>query len=278
MLDPPMSHHASIDPPTYTPNLHGDMALLATATTVHHLLSQVGTLPQAVQGPVVVTPENLNTIYPSQLAVNPSQLIVEPSQTAVEPTWVVLEPSQPIIEPPQAIVKPSQAAVIKPSQVVVEPSQVVVEPSQATVEPPRVIARPPQAVVEPQAAIESSQAIPGYSKVSTETALVDTHPGSTVTPIPSQPPMRVTDTTNSPMPNASYWVRNPIPVPLGKPSRRDSIDGALEVIIDMINDEQEMVVDLRNYISMESDGDESHISSQKTTDGCRELLPPPDAQ
>jgi hypothetical protein len=46
------------------------------------------------------------------------------------------------------------------------------------------------------------------------------------------------------------------------------------MIIDVIDDEQELTVDLREYIDLESDSDESHVSSsQKTADECRELPP-----
>jgi hypothetical protein len=47
------------------------------------------------------------------------------------------------------------------------------------------------------------------------------------------------------------------------------------MVVDMID--EEITVDLRDYISLGSDDDESHVSSsQKTADGCRGLSPPPD--
>jgi hypothetical protein len=50
------------------------------------------------------------------------------------------------------------------------------------------------------------------------------------------------------------------------PSHQDSID----------NDTSELVVDLRDYITMSDSDDDTHISSsQKTSDECRDLLPPP---
>ena len=65
-------------------------------------------------------------------------------------------------------------------------------------------------------------------------------------------------------------------VPSAKLPRRGSIDGAPE-IVEVITDEEEgMTVDLRDYISMESDDDVSHVSSsQKTADERQDLLSPP---
>ena len=46
------------------------------------------------------------------------------------------------------------------------------------------------------------------------------------------------------------------------------------MIVDLIDDE--MTVDIRDYISIASDDDESHVSSsQRTADGLQQLSPPP---
>ena len=225
---------------------HGeDMALLATADGVHQLLSQVAVAPQVVQDPLMVSPVNFNAVEPSQLVISPLRIIAEPSQSIIRPSHAVVEPSHAIVEPSQVVVKPSQV-VIEPPQVVVEPPQVVIEPSQ---------------------------------------------PDSTIIPTPPQPLTKVVNaTSNSLTPKVPYRVQDPATRPSGKPSRRDSIEGAPEIvvdptneqemIVDVINDEQEVTVDLRDYITMDFDDSESHVSSsQKTADASWELtLPPPDSQ
>ena len=52
------------------------------------------------------------------------------------------------------------------------------------------------------------------------------------------------------------------------------------MIVDAINEEEELTVDIRDYISIASDDDESHVSSsQRTADGSQELpRPPPTSQ
>jgi hypothetical protein len=77
------------------------------------------------------------------------------------------------------------------------------------------------------------------------------------------------------------------------PSRQGSIDGAPEIGPDLpattgaslhqdlvADDTSETIVDLSDFISFSSDADEeSHISSsQKTSDGCHDLSPPPSSQ
>lgn len=160
--------------------------------------------------------------------------------------------------------------VASPSQLIVEP-QIAVSSSQShlVASPPQLIVEPPRITVDPpQSAIKHSTA-PG------EVVLIDIQPDSSVTPASSQTLTEVDATLHTPMPKTPYRVRGPKTISSGKPSRRDSIDGAPEMV-DVVDDEQEIVVDLHEYINLESDDGVSHVSSsQKTADQCRELSPPP---
>ena len=265
--------HDSIDPPTGTPNPDEDVALLATTIGVRQSLSQVVVAPRVVQ--------DSDTIEPSQLVMGPFNSVVEPSQTIIEPSQSAVEPSQPVVKSSQSIVEPSQSVVtssqvVASSQVgagppqVVGPSQVVAEPSQVVVEPPRVVVGSSQVAIKP-----SPSSVPESPNVSIGVAPMDTQPDSTVTITPSQPPTKLFNiTSSSATPKVPYRVRDPATKPSGKSSRRGSIEGAPEVIIDLIDDEE--TVDLSDYINMEFGDNESQVSSsQKTADCCRELTPPP---
>ena len=182
------------------------------------------------------------------------------SQAVKAPTPVTTSESPDGVDPFQLAVNLPQH-LIDPSQVAAEPSQFAAESLQPTIEPS-----------EP--APESSQAV-------TEVVSMDTRPDSVVIPIPPQSLAEV--------PTASYRVKNSANVPSGTRSRRGSIEGAPGVVFDLHansemqnsinNDEPEMTIDLRDYISMDGDSEaETHVSSsQKSADGCRELSsPPPD--
>ena len=101
---------------------------------------------------------------------------------------------------------------------------------------------------------------------------------------PSQPLATVADSaTNRPVP---YRARNATTSASAR-SRRDSIDGAPEIMT-FDATEEDMAVILSDYVNLDSnedidddanatndDDDRSHVSSsQKTTDGCPELSPP----
>jgi hypothetical protein len=93
-------------------------------------------------------------------------------------------------------------------------------------------------------------------------------------------------TTTDSVPKVQYRVRNPADEVSRAPSRQGSIDGAPEIGLNihtnaetrqdaMEIDMPELAVDLRDYIGTIDDA-ESHVSSsQKSTDGCQDLLPPP---
>lgn len=205
-------------------------------------------IPHASIDPPADTPNPDGDIIPLFMTANTHQLLPQVPITPQVGSPNTIEPSQLAIDPSQLIVRPSQA-ITKPSQ----------EPSQALVKPPPVTTEPPQSVSEPP---KVSEVIP-----------MDTRPDPAVTP-PSQPLMKVVNaTSNIPVPGVPYRVRNTTTVPSEGRSRRDSIDGAPEMVVDSID--EEITVDLRNYISFESD-DETHVSSsQKSVDECRELSPPP---
>ena len=232
---------ASNDSPPDTSNLDGDAALFAMAIGVHQLLSQIATVPQVIQEPRVVTSEGARDIGLPQLVVNPSQLIIEPPQTD-------LEPPQTVVQPPQTVVQPSQTAV-----------------------------QPPQTIIEhSQSAAKSSASVSEHPKVSTEVVSMNTQPDSAVPPITSQLLTKAANATSSGwMPGVPYRAQNATAMPSGVRSWRGSIDGAPEMVVD----DEETTVDLREYINMESDNDTHVSSSQKTSDECRDLsLPPPGPQ
>jgi hypothetical protein len=182
---------------------------------------------------------------------------------------VTTSESPNVAEPIQLVVNPSQL-VVNPSQLVVNPSQLVVNPSQLFVDSSEVPAEP-------------SRSLPESPQVPTEVAVMQ--PGFGVTSIPPQTTMNIAAV--DPAPKVQYRVRNPATTVPGTPSRRGSIDGAPEMLVDphvsseipshqasVDNDTPEVVVDLSDYIN-DSD-EESHVSSsQKTSDGCQELPPPP---
>lgn len=177
-----------------------------------------------------------------------------------------------VVQEPHVVTSESAHAIDLP-QLVINPSQLTVEPPQMVIEPPQTVVQPPQTVIKhSQSATESSPSVSKHPKV----VPMDTQPDSTVPPLPSQLLTKAVNTTlDGPMPGVLYWVRNMTAMLPGEHSQRGSIDGAPEMVVD----DEEITVDLCEYINMESD-DETHISSsQKTSDKCQELsLPPPGPQ
>lgn len=137
--------------------------------------------------------------------------------------------------------------------------------------------------------IEPSQSLSESSKILqiAETAATQSGPDATISP---QLTTNVADaTTANSVRKVQYRVRNQEIAAPRLPSRRGSIDGAPEMVVDLHansgapshqdsvdDDTPEIIVDLRDYISTMSDSDgESHVSSsQKTADGCRDTLSP----
>lgn len=155
-----------------------------------------------------------------------------------------------------------------PSQLIDRPSQVAVGPSQLTVNPSQSVGEPPS-----QPTIKPAQVVP-----------MDAQPSSTTIPIPHEPHAGTVDS-----PKVPYRVRNPDSAVVGMQLRRDSIEGApgmnldihltSRVMQDAIDSgSPEVTVDLGDYLNMDSSDDETHVSSsQKSVDGCRDLLlPTPD--
>ena len=253
----PLALGGAINPPPSAGALgasDNDMNLLSTVLGVHQLLSQVAAASQAPGVPPVTTSDIPGVVGPSQL-INPSQVAVNPSQLL-----------------PASSQTPADAVVMQPGPVV-------------TPIPPQLTAKIPD-VVEPSQLMNPSQPLPASSQVPAE--VVVTQPGAVVTPVPPQSATNISNVAAAdPGPKAQYRVRNPATTVSGVPSRRGSIDGAPEMDVDLhenpkipshqdsINDEA--VVDLRDYISVLSDtDDETHVSSsQKSSDGYQDLLPPP---
>ena len=164
-----------------------------------------------------------------------------------------------------------------PESNTIELSQITIDPSQLTIEPSQIIAESSQAVIELSGTfLGSLQHAPGYPNDSAEVPPMDTQSDLVV---PSQLPTQVVNVTSTgPPPKARYRVCNPAATPPEKPSSRGSLDEALEMIIDVIEDDK-ITVDLSDYVNPDSDN-ESHVSSsEKSVDGCRELtILPPDLQ
>lgn len=158
--------------------------------------------------------------------------------------------------------------------VIAPESSGVVEPGQSAVIPTQLPANSSEVVINSSQPLDTSKA---------PAEIVTARSGPDVTPIQdSELASNVTNaTTDGSAPKTQYRTRVPAP------SRRDSIDGAPAMDLDLhrnpahpdsVADSEapELVVDLRDYVSMidESD-DESHVSSsQKTLDECRALQPP----
>ena len=172
-----------------------------------------------------------------------------------------------------------QAAATSESHDTVEPILPVANPSQPVINPSQLVVNPSQLFVNPQVVVEPNQS---------PLEAVVVQPGPGVTPIPSKPTTSAADVlvANS-APKVQYRVRNLADTISGVPSRRGSIDGVPEMGIylptnpeetshqDSIeNDESEVVVDLRDYIS-EGELESLVSSSQKSSDEIRDLLPPP---
>ena len=219
-----------------------------------------------VMGTIVPsTYESPGFIQPPNLVADPSQLITATSQTLVEPPRDVVEPPsqpQPFSPPLSSTVashvapQPSPKAAAQPSQIVAQP------PSQAATQPSsQVVALPPSQVanLDPRPAPKRSQAQAEMNA-------------------PSQPPVTPPLPTNikstsGPVPKTLYRVRGPAVLPSRQHSRRSSIDGAPEMVVDVIDQDGEISVDLREFINLDSDDGLSHVSSsQKTLDGVQELL------
>ena len=268
--------------------------------TTHGGSGTVGTIQLAASTPRLTNAPDVAIESHSQVVAQPSQVISRSSQVVAQPSGGVSQPSQVIIEPI------SQVA-IGPSQVITKPRQIAVQP-QAVVQPPPVVTQPPpQAVVQltppvvaqspplvvaqppppavaqppppvvaqppPQVVVQPLPAIlPPQINIQQSPQVAVRSPELAVQP--SQPLTGVNSTPNSQAPRVQYRVR-PTVTDSGRSSRRDSIDGAPEMVVDLVDEEGDVVVDLSEYIMLDSD-DESHVSSsQKTADESFELVARP---
>ena len=254
-------------------------------------LTSTGSLPRQPPIPAsqaAVTPDVLHST-PNPMSDLPIDPPTNTSNTGgdIASFSTTTNPHQPLS---QATVVPGELTTVDPSQLVTEPSQPIVEPSQVTPEPP--------------------QSISKHSEILTDVPM-DTRPDSAAALLPPQP--LINATLDSPVPGVPYRVRNTTTVASEGRSRRNSIDGAPEMVVDVI--EEEISVDLSEFINLDSDDDNnnnnsnnnkddddddeddsddndddgsddnddnddnddrSHISSsQKTADGCQDIPPPP---
>ena len=192
----------------------------------------------------------------------PRPLTSEGSTSAQPPV-----PAPPV---PQTSVNrsPSRAATAEAAQLpplptpepigTIKPSQVLTSPSQLSVSTPQVVTQPYVVVDRPQ---------PVPDPVTSHAAALSMKPRSDLT---------TNATSSATSPKARYRVRNPTTTSSTISSRRDSIIGAPELIVDTADGGQDIIVDLSGLISFEGDDEGSHVSSsQKTADGTRELSPLP---
>ena len=230
-----------------------------------------GSAPGQSLGHVIIQPSGV-VGQPSQVASQPSQVVIHLPQAIVEPPLPVVAqpPPQVVIQPPQAIVQPLPQPVVEPSPAVAQPPpQVVIRPPQAIVQPPpqAVVQSPLQAAVQPPPPVVARP--PSQIGIQSSPQVAIQAPDLLAQSF--QPLTGVCSTPNGQTSKVPYRVR-PTVTGSGRSSRRDSIDGAPEMIVDLVDEEGDMVVDLSEYIVLDSD-DESHVSSsQKTADESFELV------
>lgn len=220
----------------------------------------------------MVTPDSLHSTPDPTSNLSTPRLPIDPPASTPNTAGEVVQ---------ESLTASEELITIDPSQLVTEPSQLIVEASQV--------------------APKSPQSVSEHSAVLTEVPM-DTRLDFAATLTPPQPLAKVVDATpDGPLPGVPYRVRDTTTMAMGDRSRRNSIDGAPQMVVDMI--EEETPVDFSEYVNLDSDNDDndndsedsddeddeddnnndddnsdngSHISSsQKTVDGCRDLPPPP---
>jgi hypothetical protein len=233
-------------PSTVAPSVDDNMGSPPTTTVPRVVVTPSSVLGTPVSEPTLPTPQTVVNSLPSMVApsVNDNMSLVATAVGVHQLLSQVAAGVQPAQGYPLTL---SESPATDPSQQFVNPSQISVNPSQVVVEPP-------------QPTIKPSESVPPQSHTST------------------LPPGLA--------PKGSYRARGP-----AHASRRDSIDGAPGIIVDLVDppmgsetpyqapvddDAPEIIVDLRDYIDLESDSDDgTHVSSsQKTADGSRKLSPP----
>lgn len=244
----------------------------ASGTTVAALPSTADALPSAVDA--LLPAGELDAGNPNDMALFATAVGIHQllSQAASQATQAPPVPAPEVVEAPTPKVVEVSPITASESPNVVGPTLLTVNPIQLSINPSHVT-------------VGLAQSFPESLKAPAETVV--TVPSSSI------PPQLITvaanATTADPTPNVRYRARKSGTVVPEKPSRRGSIDGAPDVIMDLratsevpprqdFNDDdmQEVVVDLSDYISIASDSDEeTHVSSsQKSLDGCQDLLPP----
>ena len=279
---PATSPVQSISLPTRTPS-SGKSAPQPVAPSEANPGSPASRLP-----PQLLVSEKSSNQPPSLQAHSPvtvqSTGTSEVSQGIPTSAPIPLVPTAPIPPVPSA---PSQL-VDNLSQTATNLSQVAVNSTQPIVGPPHHPVNLTQPLAPPQVACEPSRSIPKPPKIPAEATA--TRPASGPTSIP---PQLITNavhvTTTPPTSGARYRARVQETTASSTSSRRGSIDGAPAIADfeipshhDSTNDDTpEVIVDLSEYLNITSDIEEgSHVSSsQKSSDGCQDLLSlPPSSQ
>ena len=229
--------------------------------------------PLPVQAPTL---QAVATSGPPQDTSTPTP-VIPVSHISTDPSTVTGPPNEDMLLVATAIGVHQLLSQVAAASSVVQPSPTTASES-LDVQPSQLFINPSELVVEPQVVIRPPQSAPGPRSHTPSEGLAVIPADSVIPPIPPQLLVHGNTASSRPTPKVPYRTRSPAATPSQKP-RRNSIDGAPEMVVDLVDDD-EVTVDIRDYISIASDDDESHVSSsQRTSDGLQELPPPsPDSQ
>jgi len=224
--------------------------------------------PEASSSNSQLMPEASSSNSQTACGASPSQNSSTKTTTSTPQAAVMSGSSQITLTFASVLPNPSPSADLPNSDVDMAPATISIGEHQqvttaATSENPiKPNVSPSQLITGPQGVVEPPKSGPE---------------SSTVTPISSQLSAEVNATLNDPVPEVRYRVRSPAAIPSEKSSRRNSIDGAPDMMVEdiVIGDEQYVVVDLHDYVSLEGDNETHVSSSQKTADESQNLSPPP---
>ena len=269
----PSTLHASLPAVAPATQLTGTPALpqnastpalipLASGTTVDVLPSIVDALPPAVDA--LLPTGELGANDPNDMALFATAIGIRQllSQAASQATQAPPVPAPEVVEVPTPKVVEVSPMSTSENPNVVEPTLLAINPIQLSINPSQVT-------------VGLAQSFPESSKVPAETVV--TVPPSSIPP--QLTTVAANATTADPMPNVRYRARKSGTVVSEKPSRRGSIDGAPDVMMDLHatskvpphqdsnnDDMQEVIVDLSDYISIASDSDEDTGDKYRFTD------------
>ena len=235
----------------------------------------------------VAIPNHLTTLSPEPEASSSGTSHSEAEPTAqlhsAQDTPTPTTPSDQPVSQPTTPGAPEESATQPPIPRTISMSDAEMDAVAAVLGMRRPVSHvdPSQVVLVPSMSLaEFSQSL---------TAVMDVQPDACVIPTPLLTTNAADVTMVATQPQPWYRARNLATVASGGPSRRGSIDGVPEMVIDLPevdstgNDTSEITVDLSDYISLFDGSDnETHVSSsQKSSDECRNLLlslPPPSSQ